>query len=171
MALTINGVPWRKGQLNHRGLGSRDDPTAMKDRMPLQWRPCKPEPNNHERQDKKHQPLDLSQKPRKNKYYKNENRNARDHKRPNPEREIHKTNLSFIEHWDLNEDHREIGAAHFKVFLQWLEFVTLFWFLPEELNEDYDNPHVDPLNEEHQRHDQASVNPKSQNGHYQWRFD
>lgn len=69
--------------------------------------------------------------------------------------------LSFIEHWNLHKNNREIGIAKLQVFTYGLPIVTLVWFFPKELDKDNDNPHVEPLHEKHERHGQTHVHTNS----------
>lgn len=63
---------------------------------------------------------------------------------------MNNSDLSFVEHWDLDEHDREIGGARFDVILERFIFVTLFRFFPEELDEDDDDSHVEPFHEQHE---------------------
>ena len=62
------------------------------------------------------------------------------------------TDLSFVEHGDLDEDHREVGASKLFIVVNGLELVAFLRFFPEELDEDDDDSHVDPLTQQHERH-------------------
>ena len=74
------------------------------------------------------------------------------------------------ERWNLDKHDGVIRVAEFLVVLEWLELVALVWLLPEELDEDDDNAHVDPLHEEHERHGEANVHCQVQQRHDQWRL-
>ncbi|XP_057969603.1 factor of DNA methylation 1-like [Malania oleifera] len=63
------------------------------------------------------------------------------------------------------------GSPSFCVVFYGLPFVTFFWFSAEELDQNDDNTHVNPLDEEHQRHDQAQDNCDSHEKDDQRGFD
>lgn len=76
-----------------------------------------------------------------------------------------KKDLFFVEHGDLDEDHRIIsGAADLEIVGDGLQTVTPLGLLAEELDKNNDDGHVHLLHEQHYRHYQAQEDEHPEEG-------
>ena len=76
--------------------------------------------------------------------------------------------LSFVVHWDLDQDHGITRVSQLNVLLQRLPLVTLLGSSTEQLHQANHKPHVHPLHQHHNRHAQAHKHCNSQQWHHHW---